>query len=43
MSASSEEEKNDWMQRLKQSISHNPFYDMLANRKRKAQHHIGKN
>ncbi|XP_063916464.1 cytohesin-1 isoform X2 [Zophobas morio] len=39
MSASSEEEKNEWMQRLKQSISHNPFYDMLANRKRKAQHH----
>jgi len=43
MSASSEEEKNDWMNRLKQSISHNPFYDMLANRKRKAQHNYAKN
>lgn len=38
MSASSEEEKLDWITRLQQSISHNPFYDMLATRKRKAQH-----
>lgn len=38
MSAGSEEEKTDWMDRLSRSISHNPFYDMLANRKRKAQH-----
>lgn len=36
MSASTEEEKQDWMNRLSQSISHNPFYDMLAQRKRKA-------
>lgn len=45
MSASSEEEKSEWMNRLRQSISHNPFYDMLASRKRKAQHHMlqGKN
>lgn len=43
MSASTEEEKQDWMQRLSQSISHNPFYDMLAQRKRKAQHHHTKN
>ncbi|KAJ8965763.1 hypothetical protein NQ317_016104 [Molorchus minor] len=37
MSASSDEERKEWMKRLTQSISHNPFYDMLANRKRKAQ------
>ncbi|KAJ8937086.1 hypothetical protein NQ314_012029, partial [Rhamnusium bicolor] len=37
MSASGDEERKEWMQRLTQSISHNPFYDMLANRKRKAQ------
>ncbi|XP_017770419.1 PREDICTED: cytohesin-1 isoform X2 [Nicrophorus vespilloides] len=43
MSASSENEKNDWMLRLGQSISHHPFYDMLANRKRKAQHNHAKN
>ncbi|XP_022917218.1 cytohesin-1 isoform X3 [Onthophagus taurus] len=43
MSASSEEEKQDWIARLNQSISHNPFYDMLASRKRKAQHNHGKN
>lgn len=36
MSASTEEEKEDWMHRLRQSISHNPFYDILAQRKRKA-------
>ena len=43
MSASSEEEKQDWIHRLNQSISDNPFYDMLASRKRKAQHNHGKN
>ncbi|VEN47440.1 unnamed protein product [Callosobruchus maculatus] len=37
MSASSDEERKEWIQRLTQSISHNPFYDMLASRKRKAQ------
>ena len=43
MSASSEEEKQDWIHRLNQSISDNPFYDMLALRKRNAQHNHGKN
>ncbi|CAH0564682.1 unnamed protein product [Brassicogethes aeneus] len=37
MSASSDEERKEWIMRLTQSISHNPFYDMLATRKRKAQ------
>lgn len=37
MSASSDEERKAWIERLTQSISHNPFYDILANRKRKAQ------
>lgn len=36
MSASSEEEKDDWIKRLNQSISTNPFYDILVQRKRKA-------
>uniref|UniRef100_T1GMJ0 PH domain-containing protein n=1 Tax=Megaselia scalaris TaxID=36166 RepID=T1GMJ0_MEGSC len=36
MSASTEEDKLEWIQRLKQSISHNPFYDILIQRKNKA-------
>jgi len=37
MSASTEEEKDDWIKCIQQSISHNPFYDMLNVRKKKAQ------
>jgi len=37
MSASTEEEKEDWIKCIQQSISHNPFYDMLAVRKKKVQ------
>merc|ERR1711884_816049 len=37
MSASTEEEKDEWIKCIQQSISHNPFYDMLAARKKKAQ------
>jgi len=37
MSASTEEEKNEWIKCIQQSISHNPFYDMLSARKKKAQ------
>jgi len=35
MSASTEEEKQDWIKCIQASISHNPFYDMVAVRKRK--------
>ncbi|XP_044733078.1 cytohesin-1 isoform X2 [Chrysoperla carnea] len=38
MSAATAEDKVEWMTRLRHSISHNPFYDMLAQRKKKAQH-----
>ncbi|KAG8230896.1 hypothetical protein J437_LFUL002927 [Ladona fulva] len=31
------EEKDEWIKCVRQSISHNPFYDMLAARKKKAQ------
>ncbi|RZF37896.1 hypothetical protein LSTR_LSTR009996 [Laodelphax striatellus] len=37
MSAATSEEKDEWIKCLRQSISHNPFYDMLAARKKKAQ------
>merc|ERR1711874_422386 len=37
MSASTEDEKEDWIKCIQQSISHNPFYDMLAVRKKKVQ------
>lgn len=37
MSASTEEEKDEWIKCIQQSISHNPFYDMLSARKKKAQ------
>jgi len=37
MSAGTLEEKDDWIACIRQSISHNPFYDMLAARKKKAQ------
>lgn len=36
MSAATEEEKLDWIKCLTQSISHNPFYDILVQRKKKA-------
>jgi cytohesin len=39
MSAATAEEKDEWLKGIKTSISHNPFYDMLNARKRKAQHH----
>ncbi|XP_043212870.1 cytohesin-2-like isoform X1 [Amphibalanus amphitrite] len=37
MSAATQEEMNEWIKTIQQSISLNPFYDMLAARKRKAQ------
>ncbi|KAM7295923.1 putative cytohesin 1, 2, 3 [Ixodes scapularis] len=39
MSAASPEEKDHWIHCLRQSISHNPFYDMLSARKKKAQYY----
>lgn len=44
MSAATKEEKEAWIRCItRQSISHSPFYDMLAARKKKAQknHHSG--
>ncbi|XP_076329706.1 cytohesin-1-like isoform X2 [Tachypleus tridentatus] len=38
MSASTPEEMTEWIKCIRQSISHNPFYDMLSARKKKAQH-----
>lgn len=37
MSASSKEERDQWINSIRQSISLNPFYDMVAARKKKAQ------
>lgn len=37
MSASTSEEKDQWVNSIRQSISVNPFYDMVAARKKKAQ------
>nr|CAD7201514.1 unnamed protein product [Timema douglasi] len=37
MSAATPEEKDEWIKCVRQSISHNPFYDMLSARKKKAQ------
>uniref|UniRef100_A0A1B6H0B3 Cytohesin-1 n=1 Tax=Cuerna arida TaxID=1464854 RepID=A0A1B6H0B3_9HEMI len=37
MSAATAEERDEWIKCVRQSISHNPFYDMLAARKKKAQ------
>jgi len=37
MSASTQDEKEEWIKCIQQSISHNPFYDMLNLRKKKAQ------
>lgn len=36
MSAAEEEDKLEWIKCLTQSISHNPFYDILVQRKKKA-------
>ncbi|KAH8409998.1 hypothetical protein KR009_003795 [Drosophila setifemur] len=36
MSAATEEDQQEWIKRLTQSISHNPFYDILVQRKKKA-------
>lgn len=36
MSAASEEEREEWIKCLNQSISTNPFYDILVQRKKKA-------
>lgn len=36
MSAASKEEKDEWIRCIKASISENPFYDMLAARRKKA-------
>lgn len=38
MSASTQEERDEWIACLRRSISHHPFYDMLVRRKKKAQH-----
>ncbi|KPI93013.1 Cytohesin-1 [Papilio xuthus] len=40
MSAATAEERDEWIECLRRSISHNPFYDMLAQRKKKAQHNV---
>nr|CAD7263169.1 unnamed protein product [Timema shepardi] len=37
VSAATPEEKDEWIKCVRQSISHNPFYDMLSARKKKAQ------
>lgn len=37
MSAASPEEREEWMKSVRASISENPFYDMLAARRKKAQ------
>lgn len=36
MSAATEDDKKDWIERLNLSISHNPFYEILVQRKKKA-------
>ncbi|XP_055295898.1 cytohesin-1-like isoform X1 [Sitodiplosis mosellana] len=36
MSAATEEDKQEWIKCLTSSISHNPFYDILVQRKKKA-------
>uniref|UniRef100_A0A182NBA6 Cytohesin-1 n=1 Tax=Anopheles dirus TaxID=7168 RepID=A0A182NBA6_9DIPT len=36
MSAATGEEQQEWINRLNQSISHNPFHDILVQRKKKA-------
>lgn len=36
MSAATAEDQLEWIKRLTQSISHNPFYDILVQRKKKA-------
>ncbi|XP_031623040.1 cytohesin-1-like isoform X1 [Contarinia nasturtii] len=36
MSAATEEDKQEWIKCLNASISHNPFYDILVQRKKKA-------
>ncbi|XP_021700365.1 cytohesin-1 isoform X1 [Aedes aegypti] len=36
MSAANEEEQQEWIKCLNQSISHNPFHDILVQRKKKA-------
>jgi len=38
LSTGTEQEKDAWLQSLKASVSKSPFYEMLAARKRKAQH-----
>ncbi|UXI21470.1 epididymal secretory protein E1-like [Sarcoptes scabiei] len=37
LSASTADEKDAWVKSIRTSVSHNPFYEMLAARKRKAQ------
>ena len=37
MSAGSEEERDSWVKCLSASISHSPFYELLASRKKQAQ------
>ncbi|UYV77459.1 CYTH1 [Cordylochernes scorpioides] len=38
MSAASQQKKDEWIDSIGQSVTHNPFYDILAARKSKAQH-----
>ncbi|XP_076458331.1 cytohesin-1-like isoform X1 [Babylonia areolata] len=42
MSAGTAEEKDDWIQRIRASINDNPFYDMLAARRRNATGHASR-
>ncbi|XP_018014315.1 cytohesin-1 isoform X3 [Hyalella azteca] len=37
MSAATHDEKEEWIKCIRQSISHNPFYDLLAKRKKNIQ------
>jgi len=40
MSAATQEEREEWVKCVRQSISHNPFYDLLAKRKKNIQKNI---
>lgn len=39
LSAATAEERDAWVKSIRASISHNPYMDMLAARKKKAQYH----
>ena len=39
MSAATKEDKDSWIECIKHSISHNPYFDILAARKKRAKQH----